>query len=163
MQILPVTARHREALVDFVSRIPAEDRGFFDRSLLSQVAVASWTQAVPERRLVAIDDDDDVVHGLVTIAPGSGWMSHVGELRLVVAPASRGRGVGHALAVQALELAATMNVRKVTVEVMATNTRTQAMFSTLAFAEEARLIGQVLDGAGGLQDIVVLVRWLDRP
>jgi ribosomal protein S18 acetylase RimI-like enzyme len=160
MQILPVTARHRDALVDFVSRIPPEDRGFFDRSLLSQVAVASWTQAVPERRLVAIDDDGDV-HGLVTIAPGSGWMSHVGELRLVVAPASRGRGVGHSLAVQALELAATMDLRKVTVEVMATNTRTQAMFSTLDFAEEARLVGQVLDGAGGLQDIVVLVRWLD--
>lgn len=161
MQIEPVTANHRGALVDFVSRIPPEDRGFFDRSLLSQVAVASWTQAVPERRLVAVEDG--AVHGIVTVAPGSGWTSHLGELRLVVTPSSRGRGVGRALADAALELAVNLPLRKVTVEVMATNLRTQAMFTALAFDEEARLRGQVVDGAGELQDIVVLVRWLDRP
>ena len=159
MQIEPVTANHRGALVDFVSRIPPEDRGFFDRSLLSQVAVASWTQAVPERRLVAVEDG--VVHGLVTVAPGSGWTSHLGELRLVVAPASRGRGVGRSLAEQAIELAGHMHLRKVTVDVMSTNLRSQAMFTALAFDEEARLRGQVVDGAGELQDIVVLARWLD--
>ena len=160
MQILPVTASHRQALVDFVARIPPEDRGFFDRSLLSQVAVAGWTQAVPERRLVAVEDG--VVHGLVTVAPGSGWTSHLGELRLVVAPQSRGRGVGRALAEQAIELASGIGLRKLTVEVMATNERTQAMFTVLAFDEEARLRGQVQDGEGELQDIVVLARWLDR-
>ena len=44
---------------------------------------------------------------------------------------------------------------------MATNVRTQAMFTVLGFDEEARLRGQVLDGEGELQDIVVLARWLD--
>lgn len=160
MQIEPVAANHRGALIDFVSRVAPEDRGFFDRSLLSQVAVASWPQAVPERRLVAIEDG--VVHGLVTVAPGSGWTSHLGELRLVVAPASRGRGVGQSLAEQAIELAGNMHVRKVTIDVMATNLRTLAMFTALAFDEEARLRGQVLDGNGDLQDIVVLARWFDR-
>jgi GNAT superfamily N-acetyltransferase len=160
MRIEAVTANHRGALVDFVSRIPPADRGFFDRSLLSQVAVASWTQAVPERRLVAVEDG--VVHGLVTIVPGSGWTGHLGELRLVVAPASRGRGVGRTLAEAALEVAASLHLRKITVELMAANLRTQAMFTALDFDEEARLHGQVLDVDGGLQDIVVLVRWLDR-
>jgi L-amino acid N-acyltransferase YncA len=161
MRIEPLTAQHRDALVELVARISERDRSFVDRTLISQVKVVSWTQAVPERLLVAVDDDGSV-SGLVTVSPGVGWSAHTAEARLLVGTASRGKGVGKALAQAGIELAESMGIEKLWVETMAANAGGQAIFVALGFAEEATLRGQVRDDEGTLQDIVVLTRWL-RP
>jgi ribosomal protein S18 acetylase RimI-like enzyme len=44
----------------------------------------------------------------------------------------------------------------VTVEVMASNSGAIAMFEALGFGQEARLVGQVRDGANELQDLLIL-------
>jgi ribosomal protein S18 acetylase RimI-like enzyme len=160
VRIEPVTARHREALAAFAAGISDRDRRFADRSLLSQVAVASWTQAVPERRLVAVEDDGKV-SGLATVSRGHGWSEHTAELRVIVATGQRGRGVGRALADAAVGLARDLGISKVTVETMATNEGGQAMFRALGFDAEAVLRGHVIDADGERQDVVILSRWLD--
>src|SRR5688500_7119871 len=90
-----VSADHRQALRAFADRIPVSDRAFFDSHLLRDVAVASWTQAVPARRVAAFEGDDVV--GLVTVVPRSGWMAHVGDMRVITQPDQRGKGLGRAL------------------------------------------------------------------
>ena len=50
----------------------------------------------PGLRWVAIDDDGAVV-GYAAVNRLPGWSDHVGELRLVVGPASRGTGIGRKL------------------------------------------------------------------
>ena len=89
VDIKPLTFDHRAQAEAFAGRIPADERGFLDRTLFNQVSVASWTQATPARRLGAFIDDDLV--GLVTVAPESGWSDHVADFRLVVAPEARAR------------------------------------------------------------------------
>ena len=160
MEIQPVRVEQRQALVDFASRIPDRDRSLLDAPLLSQVAVAGWTQAVPERRLAALDDEGAVI-GLVTVVRGVGWSSHVADMRVIVDPNRRGQGVGRHLAEQGVELARELGMTKVMIEVMAANTGAAAMLAALGFEEEARLRGQVRDGAGEMQDLVLLSRWLD--
>ncbi len=160
--IEPLAARHRKGLDEFVAAIAVRDRSFADRTLISQVAVASWTQAVPERRLVAVEDNGSIA-GVATLVPGVGWSTHVAEIRVVVRGDRRGAGVGRALAVATIDMASTMGLRKLTVETIAANAGGQAIFQALGFAEEARLPGQVCDDAGSLQDVVVLSRWLDTP
>ena len=162
MRVEPVAAHHRPALVDFVAAITERDRAFVDRTLISQVKVASWTQAVPERRLVAVEDDGSV-SGLVTVSPGVGWSSHTAEIRLIVRSDRRQGGVGRALAAAGIELARSMGIEKLTVETMAANAGGQATFAAHGFAVEARLPGHVRDDAGTLQDIVLLSRWLTDP
>jgi L-amino acid N-acyltransferase YncA len=162
VRIEPVAAHHRQALLDFVSGVAERDRAFFDRTLLSQVRVASWTQAVPERRLVAVEDDGSV-SGLVTVSPGVGWSAHTAEVRVIVRSAQRGRGIGRALASAGVDLAGEMGIEKLTVETMAANAGGQATFAALGFDVEARLPGQVRDDAGVLQDLVLLSRWLVEP
>ncbi|HUC33357.1 MAG TPA: GNAT family N-acetyltransferase [Ilumatobacteraceae bacterium] len=159
MRIEPLTAQHREALVEFVAQIAERDRLFVDRTLISQVKIASWTKAVPERRLVAVDDDGSV-GGLVTVSPGVGWSAHTAEVRLLVGTAQRGKGVGKALAHGGIELAQSMGIEKLWIETMAANAGGQAIFLAFGFTEEATLRGQVRDEDGNLQDIVVLTRWL---
>jgi L-amino acid N-acyltransferase YncA len=159
VRIETVSAKHRDALVDFVAGIVDRDRAFVDRTLLSQVKVASWTQAVPERRLVAVEDDGSV-SGLVTVSRGVGWSSHTADIRVVVRSAQRGSGIGRALAVAGIDLAKEMGLEKLSVETMAANAGGRATFVALGFTEEALLPGQVRDDHGELQDIVILSRWL---
>jgi ribosomal protein S18 acetylase RimI-like enzyme len=158
MEYRPITRQDRTALRAFADRIDQRDRGFFDRLLLHDVAIESWTAAVPARRVAAFDGDDIV--GLVTVVPGVGWSAHVGELRAVVQPDQRGKGVGRELVAQGMDLAADLGLAKVTVEVMATNDGAKAMFDALGFGHEATLIGQVLDGDGSRRDLLVLSSWL---
>ncbi len=160
MEIRPVDIGDRQALVDFASRVPEGDRSFSDRNLLSQIAIASWTQAVPERRLVAVDDDGTVA-GIVTVVPGVGWTSHVGDFRLIVLPQFRGQGIGRRLAAAGQELAESLGMAKLMVEITASNGGGLAMFAAFGFAEEARLGGHVRDGSGEYQDLLLLSRWLD--
>ena len=159
MNIRPVTADDRRALDEFVASIPAADVAFLDRTLLSQIAVAAWTQAVPERRLIAVDDGGSVA-AIVTIAPGVGWTSHVGEVRLVVRPSARGQGVGRQLAIRGLELATSLGLTKATVEIVATNAAGLAIFRALGFTDEALLRGQVRATDGTYNDLILLSRWL---
>jgi ribosomal protein S18 acetylase RimI-like enzyme len=160
MEIRPVDPSDRQALLDFANSVPERDKSFGDRTLFTQVAIAGWTQAVPERRLVAVDDDGTVA-GIMTLVPGVGWTSHVGDLRVVVLPEYRGQGIGWRLAAAGQELAETLGMSKLMIEITATNSGGQAMFRAFGFAEEARLHGHVRDLDGEPQDLLLFSRWLD--
>jgi ribosomal protein S18 acetylase RimI-like enzyme len=152
-----VSADHRQVLRAFADRIPVSDRAFFDSHLLRDVAVASWTQAVPARRVAAFDGDDVV--GLVTVVPRSGWMGHVGDMRVITQPDQRGKGLGRALVDQGLTLADELGLEKLVVEIRAANDGATAMFEAAGFSVEARLKDHVRDLRGNLDDLLVVSRW----
>jgi ribosomal protein S18 acetylase RimI-like enzyme len=158
LEYRPLTADLREAAAAFAARIPERDRGFLDRFLLYDVAVAGWTRATPARRIVALDGADVV--GLVTVEPQRGWMDHVGDFRVVVQPGARRTGVGAALIEQGVELARSLGVTKLSVEVMASNEGGLGLFERHGFSREAILRRHVRNGDGSLQDLVVLAREL---
>lgn len=160
VHIRALTADDRAATEAFAARIPLGDRAFFDRALLSQVSIAGWTRATPARRLGAFIDDELV--GLVTVDPRTGWMSHVAELRLVVQPDVRGRGIARSLVEGAIPMAAASDITKLTVEVMAITPGPIAMFESFGFEREATLVGHVRDGNGEAQDLILLSRFV-RP
>ena len=155
----PLTADLREAAAEFAARIPPRDRGFLDRFLLYDVAVAAWTQATPARRIVARDGDEIV--GLVTVEPQRGWMDHVADFRVVVQPSARGHGVGAELIDRGVDLARSLDLTKLSVEVMATNDPGLGLFERHGFTREGIRSRHVRDGDGALQDLVVLARELD--
>ena len=55
----------------------------------------------------------------VAVVPLQGWSSHVGEVRVIVDPAHRGRGIGRALARHAVLDALELGLTKLVVEVVA--------------------------------------------
>ena len=120
----------------FAARIPERDRGFLDRFLLYDVAVAGWTQPTPARRIAALEGADVV--GLVTVEPQRGWMDHVGDFRVVVQPDARRTGVGAALIDHGVELARSLGVSKLSVEVMASNEGGLGLFERHGFDARGR-------------------------
>jgi ribosomal protein S18 acetylase RimI-like enzyme len=158
LSLLDLTPERVDGLAEFFRALPEGDLTFVKEPLTDRGVVASWAGdedgGVPARRWVACDGED--VIGYVAVLPLTGWSSHVGELRLVVAPAARGRGVGASLAEHALRQAVEMGLAKLVVEVVAVQEGAIAMFNALGFRAEALLTDHIRDGRGELQDLVVL-------
>ena len=92
----------------------------------------------------------------MAVVPLHGWSSHVGEVRLVVDPAARGRGIGRELARHAVHDAVDLGLAKLVVEVIADQTALIAMFVALGFDAEALLADHVRDRNGQIRDLLVL-------
>lgn len=157
-ELRPLTADHRGAAEAFAARIPQGDRAFIDRSLLNQAMVAGWTQRSLARRVGAFIGDDMVA--ILTVNPGQGWTSKVGEVRLVVIPEARGLGIATALADRAVELAVEMELSKLYIEVLEVLAPVIDMFVAIGFEREAVLRDHVLDGDGRPGNLCILSRFL---
>ena len=148
-----------EALLAFFRRVPEGDLTFYKQDVLDPRLIGAWMTNASSRRLVALDGD--TVCGCIEVASGTAWSSHVGELRLVVDPAHRGRGVGVALAragmVQALEL----GLRKLVVEAIADQEATIGLFNAIGFQGEALLRDHVRTHEGEYRDLIVLAHFVD--
>jgi ribosomal protein S18 acetylase RimI-like enzyme len=146
------------ALRRFFTRIPEGDRTFFKEDVDDAEVVARWTTPGGTRS-IAVEGDE--VLGSVAVVRLQGWSSHVGEVRVIVDPAQRGRGIGRALARAAILDALELGLRKLVVEVVADEDSTIAMFRSLGFDPEALLTNHVRDQAGDLRDLLILAHDVD--
>ena len=105
---------------------------------------------------IAVDEGEVV--GSVAVVPLHGWSSHVGEVRLVVDPDHRGRGLGRVLARRAVLDALDLGLSKLVVDVISDQTALIGMFRALGFEPEALLIDQVRDRSGEMRDLMVLAQ-----
>jgi L-amino acid N-acyltransferase YncA len=158
MEIRRLEARDHDAVEQFVARVPEGDRTFFKEEVDDPDVVAAWTE-LGAARSVAVDGEQVV--GYVALIPLAGWSSHVGEVRVIVDPDHRGRGIGRALAQHAVLEALSLGLRKMVVEVVADQEATIAMFRSLGFDPEALLKDHVRDQAGGMRDLMVLAHSVD--
>lgn len=158
MEIRQIEAGDHAAVEQFVARIPEGDRTFFKEDVSGPDVVADWTK-LGAARSVAVDDG--VVVGYVAVIPLQAWSSHVGEVRVIVDPGRRGRGIGRALAQYAVLEALTLGLRKMVVEVVADQEATIAMFRSLSFEPEALLKDHVRDQSGDMRDLMVLAHSVD--
>jgi ribosomal protein S18 acetylase RimI-like enzyme len=153
MEIRRIEPGDRGALERFLDEIPDADRTFLKEDVADPDVVAAWV--LPgDARSIAVEGGDVV--GYVAVIALHGWSSHVGEVRIVVDPDHRGRGVGQALARHAVLEALELGVAKLVVEVIADQEALIAMFVALGFEPEALLIDHVRDRSGELRDLLVL-------
>jgi ribosomal protein S18 acetylase RimI-like enzyme len=153
MELRPIEPGDEPALTRFFARIPEADRTFLKEDVDDPEVVAAWARPGPAR-VIAIEDGEVV--GSVAVVPLHGWSSHVGEVRLVVDPDERGRGIGGALARQAVLAAVELGLAKLVVEVISDQTALIGMFRGLGFEPEALLADHVRDRAGRIRDLMVL-------
>jgi ribosomal protein S18 acetylase RimI-like enzyme len=154
MKPVALGPQHAGALHRFFTDLPAGDLTFVKEDVTDPAAVRAWAEA-GTGRWVALDDDGAVA-GYVAVRRLPGWSDHVGELRLVVDPANRGRGLGRTLARYALVRAIEAGLTKLVVELVADQHHAIAMFTGIGFAAEALLCDHIRDRDGELRDLVVL-------
>jgi ribosomal protein S18 acetylase RimI-like enzyme len=154
--VVPLTDAHCDALLRFFAELPEGDRTFIREDVTDPDVVRGWAAGSPGvDRWVAVDDGDRVL-GYVAVLRLPGWSDHVGELRLVVAPAARGSGLGRELARHAMVQALEAGLTKLVVEVVADQGSALALFTGLGFTGEALLVDHIRDRDGQLRDLMVL-------
>lgn len=160
--VRPMTQDDDVAFSRFMSRVPDGEARFLKESH-QEAATALRVDLQPDtrvRRLVAVEPDGDVV-GVAGAFPGSGWSSHVAELRVLVSAACRRRGIGRVLARAALVEALNLGCSQAYVEVVAEQEALVAMFQDMGFEPAALLPDFVRDGAGDFHDLMLLTHHID--
>jgi ribosomal protein S18 acetylase RimI-like enzyme len=159
MEIRPLEPRDEEAVTRFLQRVPEGDRTFFKEDVGDPAVVAAWSRPGAGRSIAI---DGETVLGSVALVPLTGWSSHVAELRVVVDPDHRGRGVGRALTRHAVLDALDLGLKKIVVEVVSDQAPAIAMFRALGFDPEALLKDHVRDQSGALRDLMILAHSVDE-
>ncbi len=155
MAVVDLGPEHSDALLRFFAELPEGDLTFIREDVTDPATVRSWTGGTAGHRWLAMTDDGTIA-GYVGVQPLPGWSDHVGEVRLVVAPAHRGAGLGRELARHALVQAVDSGLAKLVVEVVAEQGAALALFTELGFTGEALLVDHIRDRHGQLRDLMVL-------
>ena len=162
MQIRKLEPKDQGLLEAFLSETPEDDRTFFKEDLTDRETISALVSDQRTLRLIAVDEAGRIA-GYVRVIPGTGLMSHVGEVRLIVAPANRRGGVGRDLARRALvDSVKDLKLRKLFVEVVAEQDPAILMFKKLGFTPEALLRDHLRDRKGTMHDLVLLCHFVDE-
>ena len=161
VQIRELADDDRAALHRFLTEVPADDRTFFKEDVTDPSVTERWLGDRRSVRLVAVDGGGEIA-AFAALSPGVARTSHVGDLRVVVAARARGQGLGRALTRRMLLEAVQRGLRKVSLEVAATQGAVIGMFRALGFEPEALLRDHLCDASGELQDLVVLAHGVDE-
>jgi GNAT superfamily N-acetyltransferase len=106
MTIRPMLPTDKEALLEFFCRIPQEDRIYLKEDVTDPRVIEGWDETLDYSRalpLLAIMDNKIVGDGTLHHRR-AGARRHIGEVRIVVDPGYRNRGVGRGLLHKPLKL-----------------------------------------------------------
>jgi L-amino acid N-acyltransferase YncA len=155
MSVVPLQPEHCDSLLRFFRDLPEGDLTFIREDVTDPAAVQALTSG-EDRAQRWVAEEGGQVLAYVAVLRLPGWSDHVGEVRLVVAPAARGSGLGRRLARHALVQAVGAGITKLVVEVVAEQGAALALFTELGFSGEALLRDQIRDRDGQLRDLMVL-------
>jgi len=156
--IRPMASEDVDQSLEFFRALPEEVRACFPKDVTTVEVAQERAREMEEgriKRLVALVDDKIVGIGALDLSQ-FGWERHVGELRLIVAPAYQGKGLGILMGRALYDLAAVTGIEEVVIRVMASQTSTINVLRKLGFRKEAVLRDYVRDAYGRKQDLVLM-------
>ena len=163
VEIARMTSADRAALVGFVATLPARDLLFLRRDIGHPKVVDAWMRALDAGELTSlIARHDGAMVGCTAIFTDDlSWSRHVGELRVLVSPAWRGKGLGRVMIQECFAQALALGLKKVVARMTADQRAAIAVFEELGFRAEALLARHVADREGRLHDLVLLSHDVD--
>ncbi len=154
----------KDELLSFFLRVPEEDRFYLNSDVSSAEVIAEFTehidldQTIP---LVAVSGNrilaDATLHRSRRAA-----RRHVGEIRVVVEPEYRRRGLGVRLIHELIQLGRDLDLHSLVFELVSGHQQDAIQAALGAgFEQVAELRGRILDIQGSPQDLIILERALN--
>lgn len=158
IDIARMTSSDRDALVAFVASLPAEDLLFVSRDISHPKVIDAWMRALDSGNVASLiaRDGGAMVGCTAIVTDALSWSKHVGELRILVSPAGRGKGLGRALIQECFAQAIELGLKKLIAQMTTSQRAAIAVFEDLGFRAEALLHQHVAGPDGEMYDLVVL-------
>jgi len=164
VELRPLLVEDGGRLLDFFQRIPEEERYYLKENVTSPEVIQNWMRHIDFSRvipIIAVVADqiigDATLHRSWAIA-----RCHIGELRIVVDPRYRELGLGRRLIRELLDIAAELELQKVTFQLVDHwERRAIAAAASVGFREVATLKEWVHDFWGDYRDLVIMELPLD--
>ena len=154
-----------QGLLNFFLRIPEEERFFLKEDVTAPGVVHRWMTERDFRRALALLalDGPRIVADAVLIRRRGNSRSHIGEIRVVVAPEYRDHGLGTALIRELCDVADDAGLEKVMFELVADREQEAIRAAEwLGFLRVATIEGGAVDPLGHHHDVVLMAMPLGR-
>ena len=159
VELRPLEEGDHEALHGFFSRIPEEDLYYLKDDVTDLDVIRNWTHNIDHERVIAIEAvvDGEIVSDATIHRTRAFSRRHIGELRVVVDPRFRQRGLGSHVIRELLDIAKELNLYKVYIDLVTRREEAAIRFAErMGFERVATLPSRIMDYYGGYQDVVVM-------
>jgi L-amino acid N-acyltransferase YncA len=159
VRIRPLDRDDGAALLHFFLGIPEDERFFLKDDVTSPAVIKEWTGHLNYNRalpIVAVESGQIIGEAVLVRRRGNA-RSHVGDLRVTVAPAWRNKGLGTALIRELCDIANDADLDKVLFELVeGCQTGAAEAARAIGFVAAGRIDGGARDTDGHLHDVTIL-------
>lgn len=158
IELTRLTPTDGDEVLAFARTLPAHDLLFLRRNINEPKVVAAWMRELEDGTIasLAARRDGTLIGCTAVVTDPHSWSPHVGELRVLLSPDDRARGLGRMLVQESFLLALDMGLEKLTAQMTPDQQAAITLFEDLGFRGEALLRDQVRDADGRKHDIVIL-------
>jgi len=144
----------------FATSLPKDDLQFLRVDITRLIVVIHWAQNIKAGLTVTVlaEEDGDVVGYASVHNDQVSWQRHLGELRIQVGQAYRGRGLGGLLGKEIFAVASDLGIEKIVAQMTADQRQAIALVGRHGFKQEAILHDFVIGRDGRKNDLVVMTR-----
>lgn len=148
----------REALLAFARSLPGNDLLFLRLDITTPEGVEEWIHNLEAGRThTVLAEADGTLVGYASVHHNEVlWSRHVGDIRVIVGPEYRKRGLGRRLTDEAFAFARDIGLRKITAQMTPDQKGARATFERLGFRAEALLADFVVDREGKTRDLLIM-------
>jgi len=147
-----------ETLMTFYAALPEEDRKYLKVDVTDRDVVRKRIALIEQGnvfRLVALAGGRVLADAMLEVSAEE-WRRHQGELRVIVAPDFRHKGLGLVMMRELYFIAAGRNVEIMVAKFMRPQEGARRICRRLGFHEESILPDYVKDRSGEVQDLIVM-------
>lgn len=147
-----------DAVQAFASSVAVHDLLFLRRDITHPKVLAAWSAEIDAGSIISLlaREQGNILGCSAVVRDQMSFSPHVGELRVLVAPPGRDRGVGRVLIQESFLIALSLGLEKLTAQMTVDQKGAIAVFEEMGFSAEALLKDHVRDSEGRKHDIVVL-------
>lgn len=145
-------------VLTFANTLDPHDLLFLRRDITQPKVLSAWSKQLETGEITSLiaRSDGQMLGCTAVVRDERSWSPHVGELRVLVSPAGKERGLGRLLIQESFLIALSLKLQKLTAHMTVDQTSAINVFEEMGFKPEALLKDQVMDQAGEKHDIVIL-------
>ncbi|MEL7108265.1 MAG: GNAT family N-acetyltransferase [Pseudomonadota bacterium] len=145
-------------ILAFAQALPLHDLLYLRRDISKAPVVDAWLSSISAGESLALlaEHEGQLVGTSALMLDRKSWSPHVGEIRVLIAEAARGKGLGRVMVQEAFARAVSNGIEKIIAQMTLDQTGARAVFEELGFQQEALLKDHVRDRNGEDHDIIIM-------